>query len=160
MNAMQTHREDPVPQTQASSVLSGSLILNRVHSFAGWCSAEIKIHKFARLKSSHLAQDSWKDMGMEMVVWHVGSEEHSRAVLHPGVVYLVPGAILLLREWKIRTVGVLSFSKITSGIKGNCKQLSYCGLRSWLITRKILTNHLHASDSLQLRNIPYIFSLV
>lgn len=99
--------------TQARSVLSGSLILNHVHSFAGWRSADIKIHKFARLKSSHLNQDSWKDMGMEMVVWHVGSEECSRTVLHPGVVCVVPGAILLLREQKIKTVGVLSFSKGT-----------------------------------------------
>lgn len=101
-------REEPVTH----SLLSGSLILKYVHSFAGWRSAEIKIHQFARLKSSHLTQDSWKDIGMEMVVWHVGSEEHSWTVLHPGVC-VVPGAILMLREWKIKTLGVLSLSKGT-----------------------------------------------
>lgn len=111
VSTMQTQREEPVPQTQASSLLSGSLILNRVHSFTGWRSVDIKIHRFARLKSSHLTQDSWKDMGMEMVVWHVGSETLSWAVLHPGVTCVVPGAILLLREWKIKTVRVLSFGK-------------------------------------------------
>lgn len=161
VNVMQTRRGEPVPWMQTSLILDGSLILKCAPDFSGWLSVDIKIHESARLKPSHLTQGSWKKTGIERMGWHEGSEEHYWAVLCPGGVHAVPGAMLLLSKWKIKTAGFFivwqGYSQAITGNQVNCKRLSYRGLRSWLIIWRILTNHLHASDSEQLRNKPNIF---
>lgn len=89
------------------------LIFKCAHDFSGWLTVDVKIHKFARLKPSHITPDSRKNMNGRMG-WRVGSEGCYWAVLHPcGVCVWCQVQYYYSENEKIRLLGFPLFSKGT-----------------------------------------------